>query len=60
EGTLLIDSFQLTHIPGGSMEELIFFDNFRIVNKTILSTDPELILPEDFVLYQNYPNPFNP
>ena len=60
EGTLRIDSFQLTHSPGGSVEGRIFFDNFRIVNKTILSTDPELILPEDFVLYQNYPNPFNP
>ena len=60
EGLLRIDSFQLTHNLGGAPEGRIFFDNFRIVTKTTLATEPELILPENFVLYQNYPNPFNP
>ena len=60
EGTLRIDSFQMTHSPGGAPEGHIFFDNFQIATKTTLATDPELVLPKEYVLNQNYPNPFNP
>ena len=28
--------------------------------EAILSTDKDVVLPSQFVLYQNYPNPFNP
>ena len=30
------------------------------MNKNLLETNEESILPTDFGLYQNYPNPFNP
>ncbi len=60
EGNLRIDSFQLTHSQEGTSEGIIYFDNFQVVNKTLLETNEESILPTDFVLYQNYPNPFNP
>jgi hypothetical protein len=59
EGTLRIDSFQMTLGESGTSEGAIYFDNFRVVIKNILSTDDELFIPDKIVLSQNYPNPFN-
>ncbi len=63
DGTLRIDSFQLTHEPGDAGSGKIFFDNLRIVKKTTLPVSVEETasqIPEAFHLFQNYPNPFNP
>lgn len=59
EGNLRIDSFQMTLGESGTSEGAIYFDNFRVVIKNILSTDDEFFLPDKIVLSQNYPNPFN-
>ena len=37
----------------------IYFDNFRVVTKNILSTDNEFFIPDRIHLSQNFPNPFN-
>ena len=57
-----IDSFQMTDAPGSSLYGRIYFDNIRLVKKSIVSgiESDQQTLPNDFVLYQNYPNPFNP
>ncbi len=57
-----IDSFQMTDAPGSSLYGRIYFDNLRLVKKSIVSgiESDQQTLPNDFVLYQNYPNPFNP
>jgi uncharacterized lipoprotein YddW (UPF0748 family) len=63
EGTLRIDSFQLTYDPiNGAASGVVYFDNLRIVQKTTeLGVTEELAhLPDHYELYQNYPNPFNP
>ena len=57
-----IDSFQMTDAPGSLVYGRVYFDNLRLVKKSIISgieTEQQNI-PNDFVLYQNYPNPFNP
>lgn len=61
EGTLRIDSFQLTHQIGGATEGAIYFDNLRLSKKFMVNIqDEENALPNNYVLHQNYPNPFNP
>ena len=61
EGTLRIDSFQLTYEPGGATEGVVYFDNLRLGKKIPMSIQEELEpFPTNYVLYQNYPNPFNP
>lgn len=58
-----IDSFQLTYEPGASISGELFFDNLRIVKKTVvpvLVNDNLINLPAYYELGQNYPNPFNP
>ena len=59
EGTLRIDSFQMTLGESGASEGAIYFDNFRVVTKNILSTDNEFFIPDRIHLSQNFPNPFN-
>ncbi|MFQ6606096.1 MAG: family 10 glycosylhydrolase [Fidelibacterota bacterium] len=61
EGTMRIDSFQLTYETGAAPTGTIYFDNLRIVKKGLLATQPpSWALPEKYSLGQNYPNPFNP
>ncbi|KAA3609885.1 MAG: T9SS C-terminal target domain-containing protein [Calditrichaeota bacterium] len=59
-----IDSHQLTYDSTATSTGHIYFDDLRIVKKSI---DPSSIgeteiktVPKKFTLYQNYPNPFNP
>lgn len=61
EGDLRIDSFQLTHEPGGATRGTIYFDNLRIVRKTppLSIAEARVELPQAYRLLQNYPNPFN-
>lgn len=64
EGTLRIDSFQLTHDETGAMSGTLYFSNLRVIKKryeisSIVLSDLSKI-PQDFALEQNYPNPFNP
>ncbi len=63
EGTLRIDSFQLTYEPGANLFGKIYFDDLRIVNRVVvgINDDPVTdVLPKKNALAQNYPNPFNP
>lgn len=63
EGTLRIDSFQLTYEPGANLFGKIYFDDLRIVNRVVvgITDDPATdVLPQKNALAQNYPNPFNP
>jgi hypothetical protein len=60
DGTLRLESIQLTYNPGSIATGTFYFDDLRIVKKVPLSvegTEPEL--PDRFALFQNYPNPFN-
>ena len=62
DNPLKFDSFQLTFKPGNKSIGEIYFDDLRIVNKSIVGVEdiagPNL--PSDYILEQNYPNPFNP
>ncbi len=60
DGTLRMESIQLTYNPGSAVTGTFYFDDLRIVKKVTVSVDlvePEL--PRQFALFQNYPNPFN-
>lgn len=65
-GSLFVDSFQLTHSSGSPKTGFINFDDFQVIkyNNYEIPTgiDEELIteVPEEYILEQNYPNPFNP
>jgi len=63
EGTLRIDSFQMTHTPGQSLSEgTIYFDELRLVKKVPalgIVDENTLSLPMQPMLYPNTPNPFN-
>lgn len=61
-GTLRIDSIQLTHIPGQAEQGTLYFDDLRLLkaNPTSVSTPTGEVVPQAFALLQNYPNPFNP
>ncbi len=58
-----IDSFQLTRGESGAIKGRLYFDNLRLVKK---SMEPVQVaqqgqaLPRSFMLYPAYPNPFNP
>lgn len=64
EGTLRIDSFQMTHTPGQGFESgTIYFDELRLARKVpALAIDytDVIPLPNRPELYANIPNPFNP
>ncbi len=63
EGTLRIDSFQLTYDPeGGATLGQIYLDDLRLVRAVVVGIDdtPEGEIPRTHALAQNYPNPFNP
>jgi N-acetylmuramoyl-L-alanine amidase len=61
DGTLRIDSIQLTYNPGSAAEGTIYVDDLRLLKKASVDVDePAATLPSTFVLRQNYPNPFNP
>ncbi|MCI0495135.1 Ig-like domain-containing protein [candidate division KSB1 bacterium] len=60
DGTLRLESIQLTYNPGSPSVGVFYFDDIRIVKKVPVSV--EVIEPEmlhQFALLQNYPNPFN-
>lgn len=59
---IFVDSFQLTYTSGQPNIGFIVFDDFRLVNKTVVSVDEPVTetVPEQYRLLQNYPNPFNP
>ena len=61
DGTLRIDSIQLTYEPGSATEGTMIFDDLRLVKviPAAVNAGPTTI-PDDMVLFQNYPNPFNP
>ncbi len=62
-GTLYLDSYQLTYTPGQPSTGFILFDDLRAVEMGLAtSNEEELIadIPSDVELNQNYPNPFNP
>jgi len=63
DGTLRMDSFQLTHVEGAAVSGTIYFKNLRVMQKeynTIGNVEENDLLPIHYQLSQNYPNPFNP
>lgn len=62
DGTLRIDSIQLTYTPGSAETGTLYFDDLRAVKAVPVSVADRAsdTVPDRFVLYQNYPNPFNP
>jgi len=62
-GTLYLDSYQLTYTPGQPSTGFILFDDLRAVEMGLATSNEEELLadiPSDVELNQNYPNPFNP
>lgn len=62
-GTLYLDSYQLTYSQGQPSTGFILFDDLRAVEMGLAtSNEDELFtdIPSDVELNQNYPNPFNP
>jgi hypothetical protein len=60
DGTLRLESIQLTYNPGSPATGVFYFDDVRIVKKVPVSVEaiePEML--HQFALLQNYPNPFN-
>lgn len=53
---LRFDSFQLTHEIGDSVQGEVYFDELRLVRKSIIGIEE---MPVTSILFQNYPNPFN-
>ena len=60
DGTLRVESIQLTYNPGSVTAGTFYFDDLRIVQKVPVSVKQfETLMPDQFRLYQNSPNPFN-
>ncbi|HBZ37173.1 MAG TPA: hypothetical protein DEO59_01430, partial [Balneola sp.] len=62
-GTLYLDSYQLTYTPGQPSTGFILFDDLRAVEMGLATSNEDELLadiPSDIKLDQNYPNPFNP
>lgn len=62
-GTLYLDSFQLTYTPDQPAQGFIIVDDIRAVTMGLAtSNEDELVadIPSEVNLNQNYPNPFNP
>ncbi len=60
DGTLRIDSIQLTHTAGAAETGVLYLDDLQLLRAKPTSVREDVQLPRDFVLEQNYPNPFNP
>jgi N-acetylmuramoyl-L-alanine amidase len=64
EGTMRVDSFQMTYNDsGGTAKGIIYVDDLQL-SRPVTGVEEETIVvhtaPRDFQLFQNYPNPFNP
>jgi hypothetical protein len=60
DGTLHIDSFQLSYVDGAAGSGTLWFDDLQLVQAFATDAEAEHELPDEFALGQNYPNPFNP
>ncbi|MFQ6608568.1 MAG: Ig-like domain-containing protein [Fidelibacterota bacterium] len=61
DGTLRIDSIQLTYFPGNPPFGTLYFDDLHLAEiVTTNITEESQYIPGEFTLYPNYPNPFNP
>lgn len=60
DGTLRIDSIQLTYVAGAAESGILYFDDLKLLRTRPTSVEDDRQLPERFTLEQNYPNPFNP
>jgi uncharacterized lipoprotein YddW (UPF0748 family) len=63
DGTLRMDSFQLTHVEGAAVSGTVYFKYLRLKRKeynTVGSVADVQTSPIKYRLSQNYPNPFNP
>lgn len=62
-GTLYLDSFQLTYTPDQPSQGFIIIDDLRAVEMGLATSKEDEVLtdiPTEVKLNQNYPNPFNP
>lgn len=62
-GTLYLDSYQLTYTPGQPSTGFILFDDLRAVEMGLATSNEDDFvhdIPNEIELNQNYPNPFNP
>jgi len=63
DGTVYLDSYQLTYTPGQPSNGFIIFDDLKAVELGLATSNEDelaLDIPNEVKLDQNYPNPFNP
>jgi len=63
DGTLRMDSFQMTHVEGAAQSGTVYFKYLRLKQKeynTVGDIEEMESIPLQYTLSQNYPNPFNP
>jgi len=59
DGTLRIDSIQLTRSEDSVQSGTLIFDDLRIINHVSLGTNENNYLANKYQLFPGYPNPFN-
>lgn len=58
-GTLRIDSIQLTRTENSSQSGTLYFDDLRIADNVPLTVEETSNIPHKVKLYPGFPNPFN-